>query len=328
MECASDGTIIRVKELDRSFTIPKRRGEQSLLPATGQQPDIEHKSILQADCDEVLKTLKRPASDYRKSADVVQHHNRPSDLTDTSLPKELRDQIQPLYCGVCKVQLINSISAKIHYASKNHDKNIRKFLISYSFRTGEPLHKRARWDKKPISDDNDPKYFHCKACDLPLTGKAHAESHYMGKIHQKVISGTRKPAGRGYIDNSGHWKRSFIQIDPSGRDGFGAGFAALENHPEKVNSLSCDLCHVKVTSYPQMENHIQGSKHQKKLRNTSFIQTITTNPNEPDFSTYRTPSGQFYCKNCNIVMNSDTQFTNHLQSRNHLKNLEPKSPSE
>lgn len=66
------------------------------------------------------------------------------DVDDTSLPKELTAMFQPLYCKLCIVQLSSNVMAKIHYKSKNHEKNIRKFLTDYSERTGEPLHKRVK----------------------------------------------------------------------------------------------------------------------------------------------------------------------------------------
>lgn len=66
-------------------------------------------------------------------------------------------------------------------------------------------------------------------CDLPLTGKIHAESHYMGKNHRKYVnriitmedicaigfsihfralSGHKLPAGLGYYDALGKWVRT------------------------------------------------------------------------------------------------------------------------
>lgn len=51
---------------------------------------------------------------------------------------------QPLFCKLCTVQLSSNQTAKMHYKSKNHEKNIRKWLIDYSDKTGEPLHKRTK----------------------------------------------------------------------------------------------------------------------------------------------------------------------------------------
>lgn len=74
------------------------------------------------------------------------------DADDSTLPKELTAMFQPLYCKLCTAQLSSNIMAKIHYKSKNHEKNIRKFLIDYSERTGEPLHKRAKADNSSKSE--------------------------------------------------------------------------------------------------------------------------------------------------------------------------------
>lgn len=51
---------------------------------------------------------------------------------------------QPLYCKLCTAQLSSNVMAKLHYKSRNHEKKVRKFLIEYSEKTGEPLHKRAK----------------------------------------------------------------------------------------------------------------------------------------------------------------------------------------
>lgn len=67
---------------------------------------------------------------------------------DPSLPKELTAMFQPLFCKLCNMQLSSSVVAKLHYKGKNHEKKIRKYLIDYSVRTGEPLHKRAKLESK------------------------------------------------------------------------------------------------------------------------------------------------------------------------------------
>lgn len=36
-------------------------------------------------------------------------------------------------------------------------------------------------------------------------------------------------------------------------------------------------------------------------------------------SAYRTPSGHYYCKICNLSLNSEFQFTEHLRSKKHGK---------
>jgi hypothetical protein len=113
------------------------------------------------------------------------------DCYDETLPRDLTSLFQPLYCKLCQAQLSSNVVAKLHYKSKNHEKKIKRFLIEYSDRTGEPLHKRAKMAvkaKEGDGDESNPLYFYCDVCDLPLTGKLHAESHYMGKNHRKYDS--------------------------------------------------------------------------------------------------------------------------------------------
>lgn len=45
------------------------------------------------------------------------------------------------------------------------------------------------------------------------------------------------------------------------------------------------------------------------------------NDNVKDLSVFRTPSGFFYCKLCNMTVNSEIQFKQHLNSKNHAKKL-------
>nr|XP_022903709.1 zinc finger matrin-type protein 3-like [Onthophagus taurus] len=256
---------------------------------------------------------------------------------DATFPVELLALFQPLFCKLCSVQFSSNVVAKTHYDSKNHDKKLRKYLVEYSERTGEPLHKKASMPRTQKEEEYDPKYFHCSVCDLPLTGKIHAESHYMGKNHQKVVLGKKAPAGKGYYNTEGKWVRV---LDTKQQEILGDGFGVAFRNPQdnKViienNSLRCSICNVSVTSQPQLEMHLQGQKHMKKLKSLAngivtagpevatghlpHIEVIPTNP-EDILSAYRTPSGQFYCKTCNISLNSEVQFTQHLNSKKHLK---------
>lgn len=40
-----------------------------------------------------------------------------------------------------------------------------------------------------------------------------------------------------------------------------------------------------------------------------------------DLSIYRTPSGQYYCSACNLSLNSESQFTQHCDSKKHKRTL-------
>lgn len=47
------------------------------------------------------------------------------------------------------------------------------------------------------------------------------------------------------------------------------------------------------------------------------IENETKLKQKKDYSIYRTPSGQFYCALCNLCVNSEQQFVQHIASRKH-----------
>ena len=47
------------------------------------------------------------------------------------------------------------------------------------------------------------------------------------------------------------------------------------------------------------------------------IENETKLKQRKDYSIYRTPSGQFYCALCNLCVNSEQQFVQHIASRKH-----------
>ncbi|CAG9814898.1 unnamed protein product [Phaedon cochleariae] len=203
------------------------------------------------------------------------------DVEDETLPKELTAMFQPLFCKLCSAQLSSNVMAKLHYKSRNHEKKIKKFLIDYSERTGEPLHKRAKIAATPKTEEElNPRWFHCDVCDLSLTGKQHAESHYMGRNHHKAVMGQKAPAGRGFFNAEGKWVRQAVPkkvILANGQDTFGMDFkkaaaGPAASAPDRSDAHApqsqffCDLCAASCTTKEQLEIHRNGNRHQKKLK--------------------------------------------------------------
>ncbi len=53
---------------------------------------------------------------------------------------------------------------------------------------------------------------------------------------------------------------------------------------------------------------------------SSSISPGTVKRPKRDFSMYRTPSGKYYCSCCNITLNSEVQFAQHMDSKKHKTN--------
>ncbi|XP_050299511.1 uncharacterized protein LOC126738295 isoform X3 [Anthonomus grandis grandis] len=294
------------------------------------------------------------------------------DLLDDTLPKDLKILFQPLFCKLCELQLSSNQTAKMHYKSKNHEKKIRKWLTEYAEKTGEPLHHRATTrgqDKKKTNKEDaekNPSWFHCDICDLDLTGRMHAESHYMGRNHQKALLGHKNPAGNGYYDADGKWIRIKSHKSKSydfekGEDNFGLAFkpdgdpaARISDEPpskkkkkDPVNpkEFHCEVCNINTTCQEQLNTHFMGQKHVKKLKqlglenHTTKRKSIEESVLVADFPTipsvvalelninvaaHRTPSGDYYCPTCNLSLNSEVQFLQHMKSKGHGKKLAQK----
>ncbi|XP_049825211.1 zinc finger matrin-type protein 3 [Aethina tumida] len=339
-----------------------------LYYAAGQVPDT---SLTQKICTALIATKEKP-----KNYDKNLFRDTNPDADDASLPSELTAMFQPLFCRLCSAHLSSNVMAKMHYKSKNHEKKIRKFLIDYSDKTGEPLHKRAKLGHKSKDPDqmfdNDPRYFHCDVCDLDLTGKLHAESHYMGKNHLMAVSGHRTPAGKGYYNEEGKWVR--IKVEKKGEheggsgDGFGVEFRKADADKETTteqplspsksktgaaqkpglqSKFHCDFCNVGATCLQQLEMHLRGQKHLKKLKqlginvaadaggaaeglseatascsNSTLLQ-IGGGGNDI-LAAYRTPTGHYYCQNCDLTLNSEMHFKLHLNGKGHHKKIQQK----
>ncbi|KAH1011152.1 hypothetical protein HUJ04_000578 [Dendroctonus ponderosae] len=305
-----------------------------------------------------------PGRGVKRPADFLVERTVP-DIADESLPKELKLLFQPLYCKLCSVQLSSNQTAIMHYKAKSHEKKIRKWLTDWAVKTGEPLPKRATAPREKKTEDlveKNPSWFHCDVCDLDLTGQIHAESHYMGRNHQKALLGHKTPAGSGYYDKDGKWVRikhlKSKSMDEKGEDSFGADFkknlsaSSVDAAPQQkkevtpISNYHCKVCNIYTTHPDILESHFKGQKHAKKLKHLGIVAsgesknsaeetairptTISTaidnkTNNEVNLTAYRTPSGLYYCAICNTTINSESSFLQHLNSKGHDKKSQLKS---
>ncbi|KAI1902470.1 hypothetical protein AGOR_G00045100 [Albula goreensis] len=107
--------------------------------------------------------------------------------------------------------------------------------------------------------------------------------------------------------------------------GQGAG-AEEETEEEKAKRLLyCSLCKVAVNSASQLEAHNSGTKHKTMLDARSGAGTITSFPRPgvkgrlapPTSSATGLQNKTFYCKICDVHVNSETQLKQHISSRRH-----------
>ncbi|XP_037040074.1 zinc finger matrin-type protein 3-like [Bradysia coprophila] len=277
---------------------------------------------------------------------------------DESLPIELNKLMLPLHCELCSVTLNSPITAKIHYEAKPHDKKVNAWLLEWSSRTGLPIPKRQKVAEGPsgpnafhcelcdlplTSLQHANQHYSGKRHRMALAGRSNPHgSGYYGpdgkwiRIQTKVaVDPTgRFNIGESFLNNHQQESESATSstlvstpstIAPS------TSSPSVETEPDKY----CQICNVSVTSQPQMKLHLEGQKHAKKLKaigappytadgNDTILQCIDTKPTKGhlkkrDISIYRTPSGYFYCKPCDVTIPNEVLFNQHLDGKKHIK---------
>ncbi|KAK6628000.1 hypothetical protein RUM44_010482 [Polyplax serrata] len=100
-------------------------------------------------------------------------------------------------------------------------------------------------------------------------------------------------------------------------------------HVDKTDMLKtfhCDICSLTVNSAQQLEFHLSGAKHKKKIAKANFLESVNYGCNDiigvqepallPKKSRKEEPK-TVTCKTCNVVMNSQNQYDQHLGSKKH-----------
>jgi len=168
-----------------------------------------------------------------------------------------------------------------------------------------------------------------------LTSIQHAKEHYAGKKHRRRVYGPSKKI----IQQNNYDRVTFQQNE----------LPIVVDNNEKISDVDvktqtyCKICNITVTSSAQMQVHLEGNKHGKKLKTLgappyakpgdsilSCYEKLYDNTNQQskynirnDVSIFRTPSGHYYCKHCNLTLESVHIFSQHLKSKNHLKKFNP-----
>ncbi|XP_059622479.1 zinc finger matrin-type protein 3-like [Phlebotomus argentipes] len=258
------------------------------------------------------------------------------EMLGEDFPAELKALMKPLCCDLCSVKLNSVSTANMHYESKNHEKKINNWLLEWSKKTGQPVRQRQKANKEgPVG----PNAFHCDVCDIPLTSLQHARTHYTGRKHNLAASGRGQPSGAGFYNTDGKWVRQMTKPsqDPSGRFGIGEAFVKPPPVASSSQGSFCSLCSISVSSESQMKIHLEGAKHSKRLKAStaatippsdndtvmeSVIQQLPNSiPPKRDISINRTPSGNYYCASCDVTVNNEHLFNQHLNSKRHMKKL-------
>ncbi|XP_003427169.1 zinc finger protein 346 [Nasonia vitripennis] len=283
---------------------------------------------------------------YKRKAEVIDPKVDAEKVANAQ--KELSVLMKPLKCDLCNAVMNSTLQARLHYQGKPHQKKVSMFLNQSA--------KKAKTEDGQVSSTTSSDWnTYCEICKIWFTSQTDASQHYAGKKHLKAAFGTKVKSPKK--------TQPKVQIDPTGRYGIGMAFQPEivvaqpplppENPPIMVPAipavaplppvpqysqpavpfpapLRCDLCGISANRQDQLDTHKRGTKHMKmlKLHGLPVTGTETTPAVKTiDYSIYRTPSGQYYCAPCNISLNSEISFGQHMESKKHKNQVNPKQPA-
>ncbi|XP_055364486.1 zinc finger matrin-type protein 3-like isoform X2 [Betta splendens] len=263
-----------------------------------------------APCPDPSQLLQRPPGPglMPGPAQAAAAGERPQDDSSPGGAEEQEDSVgleelcKPLYCKLCNVTLNSAQQAQAHYQGKNHSKKLKNFYagsqqppairmceVPEAGQTApgagggdgdagrQPLYTGAT--RVILATEND----YCKLCDASFSSLAVAQAHYQGKNHAKKLRLAEAQQNCNNMDGS---------IE-----------AALRRNRKDGSEYRL----VKNRRSPQLPASMPGPYYNPRPR-----QRIPR-----DLAMCVTPSGQFYCSMCNCGAEHETEFRQHLESKQH-----------
>ncbi|KAG8445165.1 hypothetical protein GDO86_010077 [Hymenochirus boettgeri] len=205
----------------------------------------------------------------------------------------LEDLCKPLSCKLCNVTLNSAQQAQAHYQGKNHNKKLRNYTASSSCpASSRMIHTLEMTSPQTVASPNmnSPKIGgrvilatendYCKLCDASFSSPVVAQAHYQGKNHAKRLRLAETPINT-FMD-SAESKRKIRK----------------EASEHKMMQTRKNACMVQNNSGP----YFNPRSRQRIPR---------------DLAMCVTPSGQFYCSMCNAGASEETEFRQHLETKQH-----------
>ncbi|XP_063620075.1 zinc finger matrin-type protein 3-like [Cydia splendana] len=172
------------------------------------------------------------------------------------LPKRLLKLMEAHHCGVCGLDFDSFTMSRMHYTSRNHQKNQKKWQT-------QNAEKPTPGKQIPLKS----RELYCELCDVTITSTAHADSHYSGKAHRAIVEGRKKPKNpyllqkgmEGRTEQLINREKEHLPAITVPKVTVGEG----DVKPPQAD-LYCDICKTSMTCSEQMTMHLNGKKHLSK----------------------------------------------------------------
>lgn len=148
----------------------------------------------------------------------------------------------------------------------------------------------------------------CETCNLDFTSQVTYDTHIVGQKHQKKLKA--------------------LEILKSLQE---EGQVASDG--DATSSLQCTVCNITLNSSSQLQMHLTGTKHLNKSKKLleQNDEPMTSVPQKraasEDIEEPPAKVGKLSCPTCNVTLNSESQYQQHIDSRKHKDRVSGKKPA-
>ena len=182
------------------------------------------------------------------------------------------------------------------YANKNSIKQAKR-------------HKQALSGVKRKRSAETPSWI-CSVCDANCYNETDLQNHLRGRRHQRNIEALQ---GEGKGAEARLHEREVPQPP--------------EKNLKPVSTWLCSICDANCTSQSDLENHLRGRRHQKKIEafqgEGKGSEPRLHEKKMPQLAdNNQTPVSRWMCSICSANCKSQSDLSSHLRSRRHQQNIE------
>ena len=196
------------------------------------------------------------------------------------------------YCEVCDVEVTSIVALQDHFAGAKHQKRLKQVGLDVDL---------TDLVKGPSNPELKRKLLRCKLCDVIVRG-SEMLVHTRCATHQEKMQ---------FFDNG----------DQDDDEDESIWFNEVAINPDSFlksldDGFHCDLCGVTLPSNDLFRKHLEGKRHQKRLRWEFLEQTEDDHGDSNQM--------QYWCKICNIFCTSKEALDKHFLGKKHAKMLKSK----
>uniref|UniRef100_A0A3Q3X8K3 Matrin-type domain-containing protein n=1 Tax=Mola mola TaxID=94237 RepID=A0A3Q3X8K3_MOLML len=253
------------------------------------------------------------------------------------VPQPLKKK-QIISCNICHLRFNSTNQAEAHYKGHKHARKLKAMETQKNRqrRAGEASSTSASEAALPT------------LIDMKMEGKRHALILPINCSASSHLSKTLPPITRSSsksLANGSRLPEAAEAMGPTVESGSHADMSSTNGEPRTDEDkdpkkgkahLHCPVCKVTVNSISQLEAHNSGTKHKLMLEGHTVLPRRRGKvvPARVGCKSKRlgskgsvgVPSKNYHCEVCEIFVNSETQLSQHMNSRRHKDRLAGKPP--